>query len=68
MKTQNQSSKSGRAAALVANAVFWAAAMLIGSHVLKERPWGDDFVTWMIVGFSLSNGLLLLALGRSKRC
>lgn len=60
--------KSGRHGwLLIFHALFWAAAMLVGSAIFKDQPWAEDLVLWMVVGFSLGNGLLMVALGRGRR-
>jgi len=60
--------KSGKTGLyLILHALFWAAAMLIGSAVFKEQPWSENLFLWMIVGFTVSNGLLMSALGLSSR-
>ena len=56
-----------RAGLLIANAIFWAAMMLGLSFFFKDRAWGGDLVIWLVIGFSLANGFLMLALGRSSR-
>ncbi len=53
---------------LVLHALFWAAAMLGGAYFFKDRSWGEDLVLWMIIGFVLTNGLMMTALGRAKSC
>jgi hypothetical protein len=65
---ENKTGKSGRAAILIVHALAWAAAILIGSYAFKERPFGEDFFLWMVVGFNLSNGLLIAAVARQSRC
>jgi len=52
---------------LIIHALFWAAAMLIGTAIFKDQPWGENLFLWMIVGFTVSNGLLMSALGLSSR-
>lgn len=65
MSDQKPNGKTGLI--LIANALFWAGAMLIGAYVFKDRPWGGDLYLWMIVGFTVANGLLMTAMGRKSR-
>ena len=58
--------RSPRAMLLIANGLFWAAAMIGGAMVFNDQNWGKDMLLWMIVGFSVTNGLLLAALGRKS--
>ena len=64
MDTQNKSPR--KAMLLIVNALFWAGAMLGGAYLFKGAGWSDDMVLWMIVGFMVTNGLLLSALGKSR--
>lgn len=60
---------AGKSLVLIVHALIWAAAMLGGTYLFKDRPWGEDLFLWMIVGFTLANGLLMSVLGRSRpRC
>ncbi|MFQ5562208.1 MAG: hypothetical protein ACE5FO_01440 [Parvularculaceae bacterium] len=58
---------SVRKVILIAHALVWAAAMVGGSFYFKDRPWGEDLFLWMIVGFTLANGLLTNTLGGANR-
>ena len=61
--------KSTRSIILLAHALLWSAAMIGGSLLFKDKVWGDGLFAWMIVGFTLANGLLMNALGGSNtRC
>lgn len=67
MGDNNSSGRNGLI--LIVNALLWAGAMLAGSWLFKDQPWGEDLFLWMIVGFTLANGLLLAAMGRTgPRC
>lgn len=65
----NERNSGGKSIILIVHALVWAAAMVGGTYVFRDRPWADDLFMWMIVGFTLANGLLINALGRSNpRC
>ena len=60
---------SNKGIILIVHALVWAGAMLGGTALFKGHAWSEDLFMWMIVGFTLTNGLLMTALGRSRpRC
>lgn len=64
----DKQNSSGSAIVLIIHALLWAALMLAGSFIFKDRPWADDLLMWMVAGFVLTNGLVLSATGRKRRC
>lgn len=65
----SERNSGGKAIVLIANALFWAAAILFASYVFKGQAWAEQLVLWGVAGFMLANGLLTAATGRSgPRC
>ena len=66
----SEEKKSGaRSVVLIGNALLWAAAMIASRFVFPDQAWGGDLFLWLLVGFTLSNGLLMLAFrGKSRGC
>lgn len=62
-------SSPGKAIILIANALFWAAAILAAAYVFKAEEWSQDVILWGVFGYLTINGLLTAALlGKSQRC
>lgn len=54
---------------LIVNALLWAGAMLGAAYVFRDKSWSEHLFLWFVAGFTLVNGLLLAAMGRSgPRC
>ncbi len=56
-----------KAVILIANALVWAAAMLIGAQYFEGQPIGETWFLWMIVGWTVANGLLVSFFVRKPR-
>ena len=59
--------KSTRSFILLLHALVWAAAIIAGSVFFSDKVWGETLFIWLIVGFTITNGLLSHALGGSDR-
>lgn len=56
--------KASLAILLIANALFWAIAMVGASVFFDGASWSEDITFWLIAGFIAVNGCLLGGVAR----
>lgn len=61
----SERNSGGKALILIVNALFWAAALLIGAYLFTGRAWSETMTLFMIGGYFVVNGLVLCAKGRA---
>ena len=58
--------KNNKSLSLIANAIFWAAAILGASYFFKGQPWSEYLIFGGILGFIVVNGILMSK--KTPRC